>query len=122
MSVATRAVVRALVFIALLLTDTHCLVTGALAQDYPSRLIRVIVPQSPGSAPDLVARIAGPEMGKSLGQASTFGEASSFEIQENWNQGFPRKPSNAAPIEEQVGGLIIVPPSEAHTVQGMRSL
>ena len=69
MLVATRTVVHAVVQTALLLAGAQGWMTSALAQDYPSRLIRVIVPQSPGSAPDLVARIAGPEMGKSLGQA-----------------------------------------------------
>ena len=64
-----RAAVRSLGGLALALALAPAWVAGALAQDYPSRLIRVVVPQSPGSAPDLVARIAAPEMGKVLGQS-----------------------------------------------------
>ena len=63
------AAVRGAVRVACVLALAQAWMAGALAQDYPSRLIRVIVPQSPGSAPDLVARIAAPEMGRALGQA-----------------------------------------------------
>jgi len=40
----------------------------AIAQSYPSKPIRVIVGYPPGTAPDLIARISGAEMGKRLGQ------------------------------------------------------
>lgn len=44
-------------------------VTGtALAQKYPSRAIRVIVPQLPGDPCDVFARVMGPYMTKNLGQ------------------------------------------------------
>jgi tripartite-type tricarboxylate transporter receptor subunit TctC len=41
---------------------------GAQAQDYPARLIQVIVPFAGGSASDVVTRILLDRMGKSLGQ------------------------------------------------------
>ena len=40
----------------------------ALAQDYPSHPIRVIVPFSPGSATDILARLIGPKLTESWGQ------------------------------------------------------
>jgi tripartite-type tricarboxylate transporter receptor subunit TctC len=43
--------------------------SGAQADDYPSRSIRVIVPSSPGGSPDVLARIVCAELGKELGQA-----------------------------------------------------
>jgi tripartite-type tricarboxylate transporter receptor subunit TctC len=46
-----------------------CAVTfSALAQNYPVRPIRMIVPQAPGSASDTVARIIAGELGPRLGQ------------------------------------------------------
>ena len=44
-----------------------CAAAGSAAQ-YPERPLRLIVPQAAGSATDTVARILGPEMGRSLGQ------------------------------------------------------
>jgi tripartite-type tricarboxylate transporter receptor subunit TctC len=42
---------------------------GAFAQDkYPSRTIRILVPYAPGGATDIVARIIGEEVRKSLGR------------------------------------------------------
>jgi len=40
----------------------------ALAQNYPTRAIRVIVPQQPGDPCDTFARLLGPHMTKNLGQ------------------------------------------------------
>ena len=40
----------------------------ALAQDYPSKPIRVILPQTPGSATDVLTRLVAPKMGEALGQ------------------------------------------------------
>jgi tripartite-type tricarboxylate transporter receptor subunit TctC len=53
---------RALLFL-LLFT-----VTLARGQEYPSRPIRVILPQSPGSATDVLARLVAPKLGEVLGQ------------------------------------------------------
>lgn len=41
----------------------------ALAQDYPSKPIRIIAPFGPGTATDTVARVIGNEIGKLTGQA-----------------------------------------------------
>ena len=38
------------------------------AQDYPSKPIRLILPQSPGSATDVLARLIAPKMSEALGQ------------------------------------------------------
>ncbi len=43
-------------------------VSPAYSQAYPSRAIRLIVPQAPGSASDNVARIIGGELSQALGQ------------------------------------------------------
>ena len=42
---------------------------GAMAQDYPNRTVRVIVPFPPGGAPDLVGRTLANRLGERLGQA-----------------------------------------------------
>jgi tripartite-type tricarboxylate transporter receptor subunit TctC len=48
-----------------------CLVLcgSALAQNYPTRAIHVIVPFPPGSGPDQVARLISQDLGESLGQS-----------------------------------------------------
>jgi tripartite-type tricarboxylate transporter receptor subunit TctC len=43
-------------------------VNEARAQAYPNQAIRIVVPFAPGGAVDLVARVVGQEMSKSLGQ------------------------------------------------------
>jgi tripartite-type tricarboxylate transporter receptor subunit TctC len=42
--------------------------TSALAQDYPNRPVRVVVPFPPGGAPDLVGRTLANRLGERLGQ------------------------------------------------------
>ncbi len=42
---------------------------SALAQDFPAKPIRFIVPSTPGSSVDIVGRVMAPEMAKILGQA-----------------------------------------------------
>src|SRR5574342_335567 len=41
---------------------------GALAQSYPSRPIKVIVPFPPGDAADILSRLIGPKMSERMGQ------------------------------------------------------
>ena len=45
-----------------------CLTSTALAQNYPTRAIRIIVPQPPGDPCDTFARMLGQYMGERLGQ------------------------------------------------------
>ncbi len=49
-----------------------CVLIGAapaLAQEFPTKPIRFIVPSTPGSSVDIVGRVLAPEMAKILGQA-----------------------------------------------------
>lgn len=45
------------------------LASGAIAQTYPHKPIRLVVPYGPGGPSDIVARVVADEMGKKLGQA-----------------------------------------------------
>lgn len=51
-----------------LLSSVALAQTGASAQSYPMRPIRIIVPFTPGSASDFFARLMGPKMAESWGQ------------------------------------------------------
>ena len=44
------------------------LAAGALAQEYPSRAVRIVVPYAPGGAVDLTARLMQPRLSEELGQ------------------------------------------------------
>src|SRR4051812_26024597 len=44
----------------------------ATAQNYPDKPIRLILPNTPGSSPDTVARIWAPVVSKTLGQPIVF--------------------------------------------------
>jgi len=55
--------------VAIALSAGACLAqTGAAAQSYPMRPIRIIVPFTPGSASDFFARITGPKLAEAWGQ------------------------------------------------------
>ena len=45
-----------------------CVTGAALAQKYPTKSIRIVVPQLPGDACDTLARLLGQKMGEKLGQ------------------------------------------------------
>src|SRR5258708_21531887 len=42
---------------------------GALAQDFPSRAVKIIVPYAPGGSTDIIGRIVGQRLTESLGQS-----------------------------------------------------
>ena len=42
--------------------------TPVRADDYPSKIVRIVVPYSPGGASDAIARMVGEELGKKLGK------------------------------------------------------
>src|SRR4051794_18020630 len=41
----------------------------SIAQNYPNKTIKIVVPNTPGVIPDIVARVMAVEMSKQLGQA-----------------------------------------------------
>ena len=42
--------------------------TGAAAQDFPARTVKIVVPQTPGGASDSLARIIGQKLSEKWGQ------------------------------------------------------
>src|SRR6478736_9822312 len=43
-------------------------IAPALAQNYPSKPIRILIAQAPGSATDVISRVVGNRLSESLGQ------------------------------------------------------
>ena len=50
------------------LTLGACIMSGALAQSYPARPLRLVVPFAPGGGSDLVGRLLAQKLGAALGQ------------------------------------------------------
>ena len=50
-------------------TSVLSLAGGALAQDYPNKPVRLLVGYAPGGTPDVMARVIGERLSKSMGQA-----------------------------------------------------
>ena len=49
-------------------TICACAIEPAIAQAYPARPVRVIVPQPPGGGTDIVGRVISDQVGRQLGQ------------------------------------------------------
>ena len=45
-----------------------CLGSVAVAQNYPTQVVRILVPYAPGGAPDLIARTLTPRLSEKFGQ------------------------------------------------------
>src|SRR5262249_2898297 len=66
----TAMLIRALaVALVLALSGVGWLADSALAQDYPTRPVTIIVAQPPGGGTDIIARIMADQLSKQLGQA-----------------------------------------------------
>lgn len=52
-----------------LVLATALLASTAFAQDYPTRPVRIVVPNAPGSSIDIMTRTLSARMGEALGQA-----------------------------------------------------
>jgi len=59
--------VRLIVGLAIALAQA-CISSAVFAEDFPSRPISIIVPYTPGDGPDVMARLIGDKISKSLGQ------------------------------------------------------
>lgn len=55
-------------FVLTVVSCTFCLANLAVAQSYPVRPIRLIVPSAPGGAPDITARLIGNELTQQMNQ------------------------------------------------------
>ena len=59
---------RSLVFLSLITCALSLGIAGAFAQGYPSKPIRIVIPFTPGSASDILARLIGPKLNEKWGQ------------------------------------------------------
>jgi tripartite-type tricarboxylate transporter receptor subunit TctC len=79
---------------------------GAAAQDYPSKPIRVIVPEVVGSAADLMSRIVGERIGEALGQPVTF---ENLFLDAGVEKGIKSAPDGYTLIYGSSGNLALLP-------------
>lgn len=64
---ARRALGHAMLVVAAVVS-AMAMPAGVLAQDYPSKPVRILAPSTPGGGFDLVARVLGNELSKQMGQ------------------------------------------------------
>jgi tripartite-type tricarboxylate transporter receptor subunit TctC len=64
-----RPVLRTVATSFVLASATHHAVAADATDRYPARPIRIVVGSTPGSTPDVLARLVGSKLGESLGQA-----------------------------------------------------
>jgi len=84
--------------------------TSALAQDYPIKPIRLIVPASPGGTTDIAARMIAEPLGKALGQSVVVenkpGAAGKIAAQQ-----VLRSPADGYTLLLQYSGFQVITPS-----------
>lgn len=102
--VYTPRIVRALLATALIAGAS-----AAIAQDYPNKPIRYIVPNSPGTLIDLTARIISAEMSKALGQPLVIDNRPSADSIIGYEAVAKSAPDGYTLASVLVGELVILP-------------
>jgi tripartite-type tricarboxylate transporter receptor subunit TctC len=89
------------------------LVAGA--QDYPTRPIRLIVPEVVGSAADLMSRIIGQRIGEALGQPVTY---ENLFLEAGVEKGIKSAPDGYTLIYGSSGNVALLPMSRrSHSIR-----
>jgi tripartite-type tricarboxylate transporter receptor subunit TctC len=92
-----------------------CFAAAALAQSWPSRPLRVIIPYPPGDAADIIARLAAPKMGERLGQPVVVENRAGASGQIGLEQ-FKHSAADGYTIAVGQGGNLVVAP---HTYKSL---
>jgi tripartite-type tricarboxylate transporter receptor subunit TctC len=93
---------------------------AALAQEsYPSKPIRLIVPEVPGSAADLMGRIIGQRLGEAFGQSVTF---ENLFLEVGIEKGIKSAPDGYTLIYGSSGNLALLPHVQKVTFDPLKDL
>ncbi len=82
---------------------------AALAQDYPSRPVRIVVPNAPGSSIDIMTRTLSARMGEALGQAIVVENRDGAAGLIGMEQGKNAKPDGYNLTSAANGAMLITP-------------
>jgi tripartite-type tricarboxylate transporter receptor subunit TctC len=85
------------------------LATAAFAQDYPTRPVRMLVPNAPGSSVDTMTRILSARLGEALGQPVVVENRDGAGGLIGMEQGKTAKPDGYTLISASNGSMIIAP-------------
>src|SRR3989440_8768721 len=88
----------------------------ALAQDYPSRAVRMLVPNAPGSSIDTMSRIVAAKLGDALGQSVFVENRDGAGGLIGIEAGKSAKPDGYTLICASNGSMLIAPRSEERRV------
>ena len=83
--------------------------SGAFAQDYPSRPVRIVVPNAPGSSIDIMTRTLAARMGEALGQALVVENRDGAAGLIGMEQGKNAKPDGYNLTSAANGAMLITP-------------